>query len=573
MAVYLPAPEVTPSVAEQYYLCLINRDRADPAGAYDRLMAEATPGTEAALVYFGVSLSMLEDQLAEYAPVAPLAWNSALATSAEAHSVLIVEHDEQSHNLPGEPGLYQRILDAGYDDMRAIAENVYAYSDGPLHGHAGFVIDWGYGPGGMQTPAGHRTAIFSATYTEIGIGIVTDTSSATEVGTEIVTQHLGTTWDPQAQLLGVVIDDADGDDFYDPGEGMGGITVTATGVSETYVTTSWASGGYQMVLPPGSYTVTFSGGDLDGTITETVTISAENVALDAEADAARPGGLIHVGTGADERISGSALGDTLDGRGGGDTIEGGAGADTILGGVGFDVIDGGDGDDHAQGAGGFDTIAGGAGDDTLLGNAGADEIGGGAGNDLIEGGIGPDTLSGGAGGDRIMGGDGADLISGQDGADTLMGNAGADTLSGGDGADLLQGGINRDQLSGGAANDRLEGGDGWDDLAGGAGADTLLGNAGDDTLAGGTGDDRLHGGIGADTFVFTAGDGADTVVAHQAGIDVIALDQSLVSPDGTLADHARVQDTDLVLDFGAAGSLTLNGITDLDQIADDVLWL
>ncbi|SIT17926.1 Hemolysin-type calcium-binding repeat-containing protein [Roseivivax lentus] len=572
MAIYLPPPEVTPSVAEQYYLCLINRDRADPAGAYDRLLAEATPGTEAAIAFFGVSLSMLEDQLAAFPPVPPLAWNGALASSAEAHSLLIVQYDTQSHNLPGEPGLYERIVAAGYSDLRAVAENVYAYSDGPLHGHAAFLIDWGYGPGGMQSPAGHRIAILSPTYTEIGIGIVTDTSGATQVGTEIVTQHFGTTWDPQAQIVGVVIDDADGDDFYDPGEGMGGVTVTATGVEETYVTTSWEAGGYQMALPPGTYTVTFSGGGLDGTITETVTVSAQNVSLDVEADAARPGGLTLSGGGGGDVLSGGALGDTLSGRGGGDTLQGGAGDDTISGGAGFDAIEGGDGADLIEGSGGFDTISGGAGDDTLSGNAGSDEIAGGTGADLIEGGIGADTLSGNAGADRILGADGADLISGQDDNDTLIGNAGADTLSGGDGADLLRGGINRDRLSGGEGADRLEGGDGWDTLMGGAGDDTLLGNAGSDTLTGGAGDDLLHGGIGADTFTFAAGEGSDTIVAFQAGIDTLLLDPALLA-GADLADHARLEGAALILDFGAAGQIALDGVTDLTEIEADILWM
>ena len=553
MPVYLPQPEVAPSVAEQYYLSLINRDRADPAGAYDRLMAEATPGTLAALQYFGVSLSMLRDQLDDFAPTAPLAWNGALARSAETHSELIVQYDEQSHNLPGEPGLYQRILAAGYTDLRAIAENIYAYSDGPLHGHGAFMIDWGLGPGGMQSPAGHRIAILSGTYTEVGIGIVTDTDPATRVGTEIVTQHFGTTWNPAAQLLGVVIDDADGDAFYDPGEGLGGITVTATGASETYVTTSWAAGGYQMALPPGSYTVTFSGAGLDGTITEAVTIGNANLALDALAEDARPeappadpadpppaddpAGLMLTGSGLDDYLVGGVTGDTLDGRGGGDRLEGGAGDDTLLGGAGFDRLDCGDGHDRAEGAGGSDTITGGAGDDWLMGNAGAD---------TIEGGTGADTIAGGLGGD---------------------------TLSGGDGADLLVGGINRDRLLGGEGDDRLEGGEGWDDLIGGTGADTLLGNAGNDTLSGGAGDDRLHGGIGADTFVFNTGDGADTIVAYQSGIDRIALDQSLISATGRLADHAAPEGGALVLDFGAGDRLIFDGLSDLSAVEGDILWL
>jgi Ca2+-binding RTX toxin-like protein len=572
MPIYIPQPDVTPSVAEQYYLCLINRDRADPAGAYDRFLAEATPGTEAALAYFGVSLSLLEDQLAAFPPVPPLAWNASLAISAERHSLLIVEYDEQSHNLPGEPGLFQRIVEAGYDDARALAENVYAYSDGPLHGHAAFLIDWGYGPGGMQSPAGHRIAILSPTYTEIGIGIVTDADSDTRVGTEIVTQHFGTTWSPEAQIVGVVIDDRDGDDFYDPGEGLGGVTVTASGGGETYVTTSWASGGYQMQLPPGTYVVTFSGGGLEGEITETVTIAASNVGLDVEADDAvlRPAALM--GGGGADLLAGDARAEVIEGRGGNDSLSGGGGNDTIFGGTGFDEIHGGDGADWIEAAGGFDTVSGGAGDDTILGQAGADSLSGEAGDDVLKGGIGPDALMGGSGDDWLEAGDGADFLQGHDGSDTLSGQAGADTLDGGPGHDLLQGGINRDVLMGGAGNDRLEGGDGFDRLDGGEGNDTLLGQAGNDTLVGGDGDDLLHGGIGTDVFVFAPGGGQDVIVHYQPGIDVIHLEASL-APDGVAGLDAETVGNDLVIILADGGEITFDGIRTLTEIEADFVLI
>src|SRR5262249_53982077 len=81
-------------------------------------------------------------------------------------------------------------------------------------------------------------------------------------------------------LTGVAFDDRDDDQFYDLGEGLGGLTVTA--VSSTgahYTTSTMDAGGYDLVLPSGTYTVTFSGGGITPT-TMLTTIGSENVELD-----------------------------------------------------------------------------------------------------------------------------------------------------------------------------------------------------------------------------------------------------------------------------------------------------
>jgi Ca2+-binding RTX toxin-like protein len=52
----------------------------------------------------------------------------------------------------------------------------------------------------------------------------------------------------------------------------------------------------------------------------------------------------------------------------------------------------------------------------------------------------------------------------------------------------------------------------WNDsIYGFDGNDTLNGGAGNDTLEGGIGNDTLNGGAGADTYLFTRGDGQDTI--------------------------------------------------------------
>ena len=289
----------TPSNEEQLALELINQLRTDPDGEYARLMAlsAAQPNVASALSYFGVTLSALQNQLAALSPVAPLAWNSALNVAATTHSQAMIDEDEQSHQLPGEPDLGTRIGNAGYANLQGAGENVYAFSDDTAFGHAGFVVDWGYDAvdfdgnvlradwqtrgDGIQDGAGHRANMMDAFFTEVGVGIIRETNAATEVGEYVTTHNFATRFGYKAQFVGVVIDDADGDSFYDIGEGLGGVTVRLTNGAATYQTTSWSSGGWQIEVPAGNYTITFSGGGLDAPIVRQATLGAVNVKVDA----------------------------------------------------------------------------------------------------------------------------------------------------------------------------------------------------------------------------------------------------------------------------------------------------
>lgn len=328
-----------PTAQEQYLLELANQLRMDPLGEYARLIGPNGVATEAhvqlALSYFGVSTAAFQAQMARLTPAAPLAWNTALTVAADKHNALMIKTDTQAHILPGEMGIFDRVVDAGYawQGQVALSENVYAYAYNPLFAHAGFVIDWGYDAedmrdgalrdawqvlgDGIQDPAGHRDTLMNPRYTEIGISMVAENNSATEVGPWVLTQDLGGYSGYQAQLLGVVINDRDGDGFYDIGEGLGGVTILASGANGRFTTTSWGSGGYQMQLPAGTYTIRFQGGSGHPEYLSpayTVTIGAANVKLD---------GYLQ------DRVTATPL--TLSGTGGADLLQGGAGADVIYG--------------------------------------------------------------------------------------------------------------------------------------------------------------------------------------------------------------------------------------------------
>lgn len=232
------------------------------------------------------------------------------------------------------------------------------------------------------------------------------------------------------------------------------------------------------------------------------------------------------------------------------------------------------GRDLIQGLAGADTINGGAGDDRIEGGADADVVNGGDGNDIIFAGAGTDaSISGGAGRDIfvVVSGDGADTvldfqlgidlidlrafggyvtIAASGTTDTLLTLAGGGTLKiknllytqftaadflvdgydqvlvgtssndttglgGGAGKDLILGLNGNDTMTGGAGNDRIDGG---------LGAETIDGGAGDDIILAGTSTDAtLYGGTGRDVFVMLPGDGADTILDFEIGVDLLDL--------------------------------------------------
>jgi uncharacterized protein YkwD len=310
-----------PSPYEQETLELINRARANPSGEFGQLITNAAtgqgvePGITSAIRAFNVDLALFASQLQAYPAVAPVAWSNQLSVSATRHSELMLQFDTQSHNLPGESSLGDRFREAGYD-FRSAGENIFAFGESAVFSHAGFYIDWGFGPGGIQNPAGHRDAILSSRYTEVGVGVVVDTNTTNKTGPNLVTHHFGLSGNYSPQLVGVAFADADGDNFYDAGEGLGGVTVTATGTGGSFTTQSWDAGGYQMVLPAGTYTVSFSGSGLSLPAPKTVSISTQNVKVDAMGQKSTEG----VASQGSDRFIAKAENETLNGQGGLDTV-------------------------------------------------------------------------------------------------------------------------------------------------------------------------------------------------------------------------------------------------------------
>ena len=191
-----------------------------------------------------------------------------------------------------------------------------------------------------------------------------------------------------------------------------------------------------------------------------------------------------------------------------------------------------------------------------------------------------DVLVGTSEDDTVVGSTEDDVIEGLEGDDVLAGDLGNDLIEGGDGADLIRGDLNdrspggsdggNDTLVGGTGDDRIGGKGGDDELFGGEGEDQLFGDDGDDLLRGGLGNDTLtgddsSGGEGMDTFVLAEGEGIDTIVDFELGIDLIGLVEEITADQ--LSITANGNDTEISL--GGNVIVIISGVNTSDFIAED----
>ncbi|OYU00063.1 MAG: hypothetical protein CFE40_01740 [Burkholderiales bacterium PBB1] len=325
--------------------------------------------------------------------------------------------------------------------------------------------------------------------------------------------------------------------------------------------------------------------------------------------------------------------DSLDGGAGKDTLVGGQGDDELRGGSEADQLYGNQGDDTLDGGTGNDTLNGGLGNNTFLFGKGDGqetllsgdhdntanrlstlqfkdgtlpseirlrqvESNGGGGNDALEVSLAgtPDKITirrffynndptnGYNPVQQFRFADGTTwdtatilthLFAGTTSSDELDGTSGNDIIHGGAGNDRLSGAGGNDFLNGGTGDDQLGGGLGSDSMLGGEGNDFLFGDEGDDTLAGGLGNDQLLGGTGNNTYLFSRGDGQDSISAYDSTADKL----------NTLQFIAGVLPTDVVLTQrfmffylpsdleisvkGTSDRITVEGFFNQDQLYPD----
>jgi uncharacterized protein YkwD len=302
-----------PTAPEQYMLELINQARANPAAEGQQLVALAQTDPIIAAATRNWNLNQFLQVIDGFGPEPPLALNTGLIEAANDHNAAMLADNEQFHSPPGYLNNLQVATDASGQAYYptgatgwATGENVFAYSANLPAGssdqayvdyfNAAFFLDWGNSDFGhlknLLAPGPAEATPGVLPFSEVGIGLMTGVTPATapdpnnpiaanrglNVGPDIITQEFG--WRAgNAFLTGVVYVDSDQNNFYTPGEGLGGVNIVAAGQNGqgTFQTQTWDSGGYSLALPPGIYSVAASGGGLPAPQTTTITIGQDNV--------------------------------------------------------------------------------------------------------------------------------------------------------------------------------------------------------------------------------------------------------------------------------------------------------
>ncbi len=258
-----------PTAYEQLMLELVNRARANPGAEAARLGIDLNEG---------LAPGTIQDT-----PKQPLAFHPLLIAAARAHSQWMLDNDIFSHTGEGGTTPKDRMGSAGYvfSGAWALGENIaWRGTTGPFDvGQYTVALH-----DALFRSAGHRNNLCTAGFDEVGLGVVQGVFTTTESYNALMaTQDFAKSGSTPGPLLtGVVFADADGDRFYDPGEGVPGIAV-APEQGDFFAVTS-PSGGYALPYPAGAgpVGVTFSGSPLVAPVSRTVHRAGENAKLDLD---------------------------------------------------------------------------------------------------------------------------------------------------------------------------------------------------------------------------------------------------------------------------------------------------
>jgi hypothetical protein len=272
-----------PSALEQEILQLSNRFRVDPTNEYARLIAVDSPlqshdsEVTPQLTLSNVDGSMLRDELSRLSPAPPLAWNEIVHNLATTQNGTMISNQRQEHF----PNLASTLNAMGVPIEAGTGQNAFFNTLGigktPFFVHSAYVIDWANGApdaiGGMQKGRGHRTNIINPLYNQVG-------SAITPTSMLVNTQFFAKISSAQKFAVGALFEDKNKSGWYEAGEGIGGAQIEFKNASTGAVITtrSLTAGGYQAVLPAGTYSITATGGGLSHPVAiPSLTIGTSNV--------------------------------------------------------------------------------------------------------------------------------------------------------------------------------------------------------------------------------------------------------------------------------------------------------
>ena len=372
------------SAAEQLLIELINRARLDPVAEATRLGINLNDGLASG------TISTSAKQV--------LAPNHELETAAINHSKWMLKEDVFSHTGVNGTTPGDRMASAGY-----VFEGTWTWGENIGWVGTNTAVD----PNeaieqlyeSLFLSPGHRENTLDPDFSEIGVAQEQGTfvSSGRSYNASMLTEAFAASG-TSVFVTGVVINDKDGDKFYDIGEGLGGYWISGGGSKVT----SETAGGYSLELSPsdlsgGAITVTLGKGSVTyGTIS--LAVGSDNAKIDVLASSSGTPSLT---------VSASA------------TLFTGFVNATLLGRADLD-------------------LTGNTSSNILYGNVGKNDLTGNNGND---------TLYGGSNADNLWGGNGNDKLRGDLGDDRLYGQSGSNTLTGGGGKDLFVFATGKDKIT------------------------------------------------------------------------------------------------------------------------------
>lgn len=149
------------------------------------------------------------------------------------------------------------------------------------------------------------------------------------------------------------------------------------------------------------------------------------------------------------------------------------------------------------------------------------------------------------------------IIATGSGNDSIIGGGGQDHITVGDSGIVY----------GGAGNDTIIGGTGSSILSGADGNDSIIAGSGDSTIIGGTGNDTLVAGAGKDIFIYSPGDGNDTIIGFDATQDTLGFASTAFQGGtldlGALIQNATVSNGNTILTLPDGSTITVAGVADV----------
>lgn len=252
-----------PTAQEVYVVELVNRARFDPAAEAARYGIGLNDG---------ISGTMISAERK-----APLAHNLLLIDAARAHSQWMLDVDIFSHTGVNNSTPGERMAAAGYVFSGSWANGENIAQGGTTAASIDLTQYAALHHEGLFKSPGHRINILSTNFRELGVGQKQGyfLSNGTNYLSSMLTQNFARSGSSYF-ITGVIYNDLNGNEFYNVGEGISGVTISVNGQAYSV----FASGAYSIPVSNGSYELVFSADSLQFDTIYNLQVSGGNVKVD-----------------------------------------------------------------------------------------------------------------------------------------------------------------------------------------------------------------------------------------------------------------------------------------------------